>query len=168
MLPFLFLLATVNTDMDYATVSRRPLVIPAAVRTSNAPSDVRLGQDEKTFTVPAGLQITARIHGDMPMPQTDPGRMQIRVELVLPLLAKDGKTILLPTGTQLVGQVHLLRGELRFINFQFILLPDGRSVGMSEDAFGLGPGPLLAIPDGSPAMVTVNRPLRVEAFGAAR
>lgn len=168
MFPILLQWALLSTDLDYAGIPSRPLVITPLARPSTAPSDVRLGQDGKTFTVAAGNQITARIHGDMPMPRSDPGRTQIRVELVLPLLSKDGKTILLPTGTQLVGQVHLLRGELRFINFQFILLPDGRSVGMAEDAFGLGPGPLLAIPDGAPARVTVNRPLRMEAFGTGQ
>lgn len=43
-------------------------------------------------------------------------------------------------------------------------LPDGRSIGLPEDVFRLGPGPLLAIQDGNPAMLTVARPLRMEAF----
>jgi hypothetical protein len=102
----------------------------------------------------------------MAVPPTDPGRTLIHVELVQPLLDRKGRTILLPTGTQLVGQVHLLRGEFRFVDFQSCLLPDGRSLGVPEEVFRLGPSPFLVIQDGYPATLTVARPLRMEAFGA--
>ncbi len=102
------------------------------------------------------------------MPATDPGRTRVQVELVLPLLAKDGRTVLLPAGTHLVGQVHLLHGELRFIDFQSCFLPDGRGVGLPDQVFRLGPGPLLSLQDGTPALLTVARPLRVEAFEPPR
>ena len=46
-----------------------------------------------------------------------------------------------------------------------ILLLLGRLVGLPDDTFRLGPGSLLSVQDGSPAMLTVARPLRVEAFG---
>jgi len=67
-----------------------------------------------------------------------------------------------------VGRVHLLRGQFSFIGFLFLILPDGRSVGMPEDAFRLGPGSLLPLRDGSPILLTAWRPLRVEAFGPLR
>jgi hypothetical protein len=131
---------------------------------SNQLVDLRSSETAKSFPVPPGVQITARIKGIMPLPETDPGRTRVQIELVLPLLAKDGRTTLLPAGTRLVGQVHLLHGELRFIDFQSCILPDGRGVRMAEQTFLLGPGPLLAIQDGTPALLTVARPLRMEAF----
>lgn len=115
-----------------------------------------------------GVQVTARIRGDILIPLTDPGRTVIRVELVLPLFAKNGRTILLPIGTQLTGKVHLLHGEFRFVAFQSLLLPDGRSIGLPDEVFRLGPGSLLSVQDGAPAMLTVARPLRMEAFGLPR
>ena len=142
----------------------RPLVIPVPVALSNQMADLRSSEGSKAFPVAPGVQITARIKGTMPMPETDPGRTRVQIELALPLLAKDGRTVLLPAGTCLVGQVHLMRGELRFIDFQSCFLPDGRGVRMTEQAFLLGPGPLLSLQDGTPALLTVARPRRLEAF----
>ena len=146
----------------------RPLSIPGPVRWSDEVGEIRLAPDGMTFPVAVGVQMTARIRGDMVIPLTDPGRTVIRVELALPLLAKNGRTILLPSGTRLTGKVHLLRGEFRFVDFQSLLLPDGRMMGLPDDAFRLGPGLLLSVQDGIPAMLTVNRPLRMEAFGLPR
>jgi hypothetical protein len=128
--------------------------------------EIRLSPDASVFPVAAGVQISARIHGSVADPLTDPGRTLLQVELVQPLLDRKGRTILLPAGTRLVGLVHLLRGEFRFVDFQSFLLPDGRSIGLPEEVFRLGPGPLLALQDGTPALLTVARPLRVEAFAA--
>lgn len=146
----------------------RPLTIRTSGQGSGLTADFRWSQEGSSFLVAPGSKVAARIHGDMPIPATDPGRTRIRIELIYPLLAKNGTTILLPSGTQLVGQVHLLRGEFLFIDFQSCLLPDGRGLGVPEDAFRLGPGHLLALQDGTPAMLTVARPLRMEAFGPAR
>jgi hypothetical protein len=145
----------------------RPFTLPAAARASNLVAELRWTQDGTTIPVPAGLQVTAKIHGDMPIPPTDPGRTWVRVELVFPLLAKDGRALLLPSGTQLVGLVHLLRGELLFMDFQSCILPDGRCIGLPEDTFHLGPGHLLALQDGTPALLTVARPLRMEGLEPA-
>jgi hypothetical protein len=142
----------------------RPLTIPAPVHTSNPPAELRWTPDGPTFPVLPGTQVTARICGTMPIPATDPGRTRIEIALVYPLLAKDGRTVLLPSGTQLLGQVHLLHGEFVFVDFQACILPDGRGLGLPDAAFRLGPGPLLASEEGTPALLTVARPLRVEAF----
>lgn len=146
----------------------RPLSIPGPLRWTEEVAEIRLDPGGVMFPVATGVQVRARIHGDMVTPLTDPGRTMIRVELVFPLLAKNGRTILLPIGTQLTGKVHLLRGEFRFVDFQSFLLPDGRLIGLPNDAFRLGPGTLLTVQDGTPAMLTVARPLRMEAFGLLR
>lgn len=164
MFALLLPVALLTSGTGEPSLPTRPLTIPASVRPSNATAEIRLSPDGAAFSVATGVKIAARIHGSMAVPPTDPGRTLIRVELVFPLLDRKGRTILLPAGTQLVGQVHLLRGEFRFVDFQSIALPDGRSLGLPEDVFRLGPGPLLAIQDGNPAMVTVARPLRMEAF----
>ena len=143
----------------------RPLSIPSPLRWTEEVAEIRLEQDRTTFPVAAGIQVALRVHGEMVVPLTDPGRTVIRVELVFPLLAKNSRTILLPIGTQLTGKVHLLRGEFQFVGFQSFLLPDGRLVGLPDDAFRLGPGSLLSVQDGGPAMLTVARPLKIEAFG---
>ena len=168
LLVILFHLALFASNSTELSLPTRPLTIPEPARISNLTADLRSTEDGTAFPVAAGVQITARIQGTMPLPATDPGRTLIRVELVFPLLAKNGRTILLPTGTQLVGQVHLLRGELLFIDFQSCFLPDGRGIRMPEQVFRLGPGHLLALQDGTPALLTVARPLQMEAFGPVR
>jgi hypothetical protein len=151
-----------------ASPAPRPLTIRTSANPSSLPADFRWSQEGSPFLVAPGSKVTARIHGDMPIPATDPGRTRIQIELVYPLLTKNGETILLPAGTQLVGQVHLLRGEFLFIDFLSCILPDGRGLGVPEEAFRLGPGHLLALQDGTPALLTVARPLRMEAFRPVR
>ena len=146
----------------------RPLTVPWPIHTSALAADLRSAVDRPAYVVPAGVQVTARIFGAMPIPATDPGRTQIRIELVFPLLASNGQAVLLPRGTQLVGQVHLLHGQLLFVDFQTCFLPDGRGIRLPEQAFLLGPGPLLALQDGTPALVTVARPLQMESVGQVR
>jgi len=148
--------------------SSRPLVIPSLAPASRAAAEIRLSTDGEIFPVATGIQLRVQIRGDMTIPATDPGRTLIQVELVQPLLARNGRTVLLPAGTRLAGLVHLLRGEFRFVDFQSLLLPDGRSIGLPEALFRLGPGPLLAIQDGTPALLTLARPLRMEPFGPPR
>ncbi|NWJ41577.1 MAG: hypothetical protein HXX12_11470 [Geothrix sp.] len=147
---------------------RYVMLLPTVTNPPTAMADIRLAENGQTFPVAAGTQVSARVKGDLVVPLSDPGRTQIRIEIVLPLLAKNGRTILLPAGTQLVARVHLLRGQFSFVGFLFLILPDGRSVAMPEDAFRLGPGSLLPLQDGAPALLTVWRPLRVEAFGPVK
>jgi len=142
-----------------------PLVIPEFSTASKEPVELRWNMAESAFPVNAGLQIGAQVRGVLALPATDPGRTLIQVELAFPLLARNSRTILLPAGTRLVGRVHLLRGELRFVAFESFLLPDGRSFGLPEGVFSLGPGRLLATQDGTYALLTVARPLRMEPFG---
>jgi len=87
------------------------MLLPTATSPPTATTDIRLAEDGQTFPVAAGTQVSARVKGHLVVPLSDPGRTQIRIELVLPLLAKNGRTVLLPVGTQLVGRVHLLRGR---------------------------------------------------------
>jgi hypothetical protein len=166
--PLLLPMAMLASGAGELFLPTRPLMISTLAHPSNATAEIRLSLDRATFHVAAGIQIIARIHGPMAIPPTDPGRTLIHVELIQPLLDRKGRTVLLPAGTELVGQVHLLRGEFRFVDFQSCLLPDGRNLGLPEDVFRLGPSPLLAIQDGYPATLTVARPLRLEAFGASQ
>lgn len=166
MFTLLLPMALLSGGTEALSLPSRPLMIPVPARSMNAAAEVRLSPEADTFPVAAGAQVLARIHGDMAIPATDPGRTLLQVELLQPLRDRKGRTILLPAGTRLVGQVHLLRGEFRFVDFQSCLLPDGRSLGLPEDLFRLGPSPLLIIQDGYPATLTVARPLRLEAFGA--
>jgi len=160
MFPLLLLLALLGSGLEESPQPLRRLTLPGQARWSDEQADIRLDPTAATFPVAVGVQVTARVHGDMVTPLTDPGRTVLRLELTLPLLSKNGHTVLLPTGTELTGKVHLLRGEFTFVDFQSFLLPDG--------AFRLGPGSLLTIQDGTPALLTVARPLRVEAFGPTR
>ena len=164
MLALMFQLALLSGGLEDPSPPLRPLSIPAT-RWSDEVGEIRLNPGAPTFPVATGVQVTARIRGELVLPLTDPGRTMIQVELVFPLVAKDGRTILLPIGTRLAGKVHLLRGELRFVDFQSFLLPDGRLIALPEGVFRLGPGSLLSVQDGTPAMLTVARPLRMEAFG---
>jgi hypothetical protein len=168
MLAILLQVALLGGGLEDPPPPPRPLSIPGPVRWSEEVAEIQVNPDRTMYPVAVGVQVTARIHGDMVVPLTDPGRTVIRVELVFPLLAKNGRTILLPVGTQLTGKVHLLRGEFRFVDFQSFLLPDGRLIGLPDDVFRLGPGSTLTIQDGTPAMLTVARPLRMEAFGPTR
>jgi hypothetical protein len=115
--------------------------------------------------VSPGIQLEGRLEGDLVEPPTDPGRTLLRVTLRAPLRAQNGRTVLLPAGTQLVGQVYLLRGVYRFVDFQSLLLPDGQALSAPEGSFRLGPGSSLALQSGGRVALTVARPLRVEAFG---
>ena len=142
-----------------------PLLIPEIVAASKEPLELRWNLGESAYPVNVGVQIGAQIRGVLALPPTDPGRTLIHVELSFPILARNSRTALLPAGTRLVGRVHLLRGELRFVDFESFLLPDGRIFGLPEGVFSLGPGRLLATQDGAYALVTVARPLRMEAFG---
>jgi hypothetical protein len=139
-----------------------PMTLPEAAPVSRDLAFLRSGPDASTLPVSAGTQVAARILGPLVAPATDPGRTLIQVELVMPLLARSSRTVLLPAGTRLVGRVHLLAGRYRFIDFQSLVLPDGRPLPVPEDTLRLGPGRLLATQDGTPALVTVIRPLRVE------
>jgi len=165
MLAVLLQVALLSNGVEDPSTPLRSLVIPMATHPSSAPVDIRLDEARPTFPVAPGVTLRARIHGDLLAPLTDPGRTQIRVELVLPLLARNGRTVLLPAGTRLIGRVHLLRGTYSFVGFQALTLPDGRSVGLSEDSLRLGPDSPLQVQQGAPALLTVWRPLRMEAFG---
>jgi hypothetical protein len=168
MLAILVQLALLAGGLEEPPLPPRPLTIPGQVRWSDEVAEVRLEPNGVTYPVATGTQLTCRIHGAMAVPLTDPGRTLIRVELLFPLLAKNGKTILLPIGTLLTAKVHLLHGDLRFIDFQTFLLPDGRLIPLPDEVFRLGPGSLLSVQEGTPAILTVARPLRMEAFGAPR
>ena len=163
----LFLLALVLSVGGYAEppAATPPLGIPEFVAASKDPVELRWNMAESAYPVSTGVQIGAQVRGTLALPATDPGRTVIHVELAFPLLARNSRTILLPAGTRLVGRVHLLRGELRFVDFESFLLPDGRIFGLPERVFSLGPSRLLATQDGTYALVTVARPLRLEAFG---
>lgn len=168
MLALLLHLALLAGGPEDPPAPRPSLSVPGLVRWSDETAEIRLEPDRATHLVPQGVQLAARICGDLRNPLTDPGRTVIQVELVVPLTAKKGRVTLLPAGTRLTGKVHLLRGEFRFVDFQSLLLPDGRLIGLPDEAFRLGPGPLLPTRDGTPAVLTVARPLRIEAFGPAR
>ena len=168
MFVLLLQVALLASGMEGSSPPLRPLSIPAPAHLLNATAEIRWAPEAPVFPVAAGVQITARIYGDMDLPSTDPGRTLIKLEVVLPLHSKNGRNILLPSGTQLVGRVHLLRGELLFIDFESFHLPDGRSGVLPEQVFRLGPGSLLSVQNGTPAMLTVARPLRMEAFGPSR
>lgn len=127
--------------------------------------DLRLRTDRSLYPVPTGLEVPLRILGGLREPQTDPGRTLIHFTLEAPVYDSRQRALLLPVGTRLVGLVHLLRGEYRFVGFQSLTLPDGRSLAAPEDGFRLGPGTRLTILDGGLATITVARPLRMEAFG---
>jgi hypothetical protein len=165
MLAFLVQLALFSSGLEEPSLPPRPLTIPGQVRWSDEVAEIRLDPNGATHPVAAGVQLTGRIHGVMAVPLTDPGRTLIRVELLFPLLSKNGKTILLPVGTLLTAKVHLLHGDFRFIDFQTFLLPDGRMIPLPDEVFRLGPGSLLSVQEGTPAIVTLARPLRMEAFG---
>jgi hypothetical protein len=127
--------------------------------------DLRLQLDGSVYSVPAGLELPLRIEGGLAAPPTDPGRTLIHLNLEAPVYDTRHRALLLPAGTRLVGLVHLLRGEYRFVAFQSLTLPDGRSLAAPEEGFRLGPGSRLQILDGGHATLTVARPLRIEAFG---
>jgi hypothetical protein len=168
MLALLMAVALFTSGTEEPPPSPRPLTIPGQVRWSDEVAEIRLNPGGPTYPIPAGVQLTGRIHGAMAVPLTDPGRTLIRVELLFPLLAKNAQIILLPVGTLLTGKVHLLHGDFRFIDFQTFLLPDGRMIGLPDEVFRLGPGSLLSVQEGTPAILTVARPLRMEAFGSPR
>jgi len=127
--------------------------------------ELRLQESGPVYAVPAGLELPLRIEGNLPAPPTDPGRTLLHLSLEAPVYDSRHRALLLPAGTRLVGLVHLLRGEYRFVAFQSLTLPDGRTLAAPDDGFRLGPGTRLAILDGGRATLTVARPLRVEAFG---
>jgi hypothetical protein len=168
MFPFLLQLALLGSGVEDPPQPLRRLNILSHARWSEEVAEICLTPDASLFPVPQGTQVSARVHGDMIAPPTDPGRTVIRMELALPLLSKNGRTILLPVGAQLTGKVHLLRGEFSFVDFQSCLLPDGRLIGLPDDVFRLGPGSILNVQDGATALLTVARPLRMEAFGPTR
>ncbi|HEY3270169.1 MAG TPA: hypothetical protein VGJ89_03060 [Geothrix sp.] len=143
----------------------RSLHLPEPARTAGGPAEIRLRPDGAAYAVSPGVQLEGRLEGDLMEPLTDPGRTVLRVTLRAPLRAQNGWTVLLPIGTQLVGQVHLLRGDYRFVDFQSLILPDGRALPAPEGSFRLGPGSSLALQSGGSVALTVARPLRVEAFG---
>lgn len=168
MIAILLQLALFDGGTGGSPLPLRPLSIPAPSHTPSATAEVRWARQGPTFPVAAGIQVTARVRGQLEPPLTDPGRTSVRVEVVLPLLSKEGRVVLLPSGSQLVGRVHLLHGELVFIDFESLILPDGRSIVLPEELFRLGPGSLLSVQDGTPALLTVARPLHMEAFGRSR
>ena len=168
MLAILAAVALFSSGSEEPLLPPRPLTIPGQVRWSDEVAEIRLNPDGIVYPVAPGVHLTGRIHGAMAIPLTDPGRTVIRVELLFPLLSKNGKTTLLPVGTLLTGKVHLLHGDFRFIDFQSFLLPDGRLIGLPDEVFRLGPGSLMSVQEGTPAMLTVVRPLRMEAFGLPR
>lgn len=168
MLALLVTMALFSSGSEEPPLPSRPLTIPGQVRWSDEVAEIRLEPNGVTYPVATGVQLTGRIHGVMAVPLTDPGRTLIRVELLFPLLSKNGKATLLPVGTLLTGKVHLLHGDFRFIDFQTFLLPDGRMIGLPDEVFRLGPGSLLSVQEGTPAILTVARPLRMEAFGVPR
>jgi hypothetical protein len=167
-LALLVAVALFSNGSEEPPLPPRPLTIPGQVRWSDEVAEIRLDPDGTTYLVATGVQLTGRIHGAMAVPLTDPGRTLIRVELLFPLLSRNGKTVLLPVGTLVAGKVHLLHGEFRFIDFQTFLLPDGRLIPLPDEVFRLGPGSLISVQEGTPAILTVARPLRMEAFGPPR
>ena len=165
MLALLITVALLPSGLEEPPLPLRPLTIPGQVRWSDEVAEIRLEPKCVTYPVATGVQLTGRIHGVMAVPLTDPGRTLIRVELLFPLLSRKGKATLLPVGTLLTAKVHLLHGDLRFIDFQTFLLPDGRMMPLPDEVLRLGPGSLLSVQEGTPAILTVARPLRMEAFG---
>ena len=170
MLPTLALLALLHDPGAAATVVPTPppvrsLRLPEPARTAAGPAEIRLRPEGTTYAVRPGVQLEGRLEGDLVEPPTDPGRTVLRVTLRAPLRAQNGWAVLLPIGTQLVGQVHLLRGDYRFVDFQSLILPDGQALPAPEGSFRLGPGSSLALQSGGRVSLTVVRPLRVEAFG---
>lgn len=128
-------------------------------------AELRLQESGPVYAVPAGLELPLRIEGDLTAPPTDPGRTLLHLSLEAPVYDSRHRALLLPAGTRLVGLVHLLRGEYRFVAFQSLTLPDGRTLAAPDEGFRLGPGSRLTIQDGGRATLTVARPLRLEAFG---
>jgi hypothetical protein len=139
--------------------------VPAQVHPNTSSAEIRLREDGDAFRVAPGIRLAGRLLGEVVQPPTDPGRTRIRVALESPLFDKDHQVILLPVGTQFLGQVNLLRGELQFVGFQSMILPDGRGVICPEDGFSLGSGPYVRLENGRAATILVTRPLKVEAFG---
>lgn len=166
MIPVLALLA-LSHDPGIALIAApaRSLHLPEPEKVPDGPAEIRLHLKGTAYLVSAGAQLEGRIVGDLVEPPTDPGRTLLRVTLRKPLLAQNGRTVLLPAGTQLVGQVHLLRGDYRFVGFQSLVLPDGQALPTPEGSFRLGSGPALSLQNGGSAPLTVTRPLRLEAFG---
>ena len=166
MLPALVLLAVLGDPGAAATAAPpRSLRLPEPVKVQGPPAEIRLRPDGAAYAVSPGVRLEGRLDGDLVEPPTDPGRTTLRVVLRAPLRAQNGWTVLLPAGTRLVGQVHLLRGDYRFVDFQSLVLPDGRALPAPEGSFRLGPGPSLPLLSGGEVALTVARPLRVEAFG---
>ena len=170
MLPALALLALLHDPGVTAAPTPVPapgrsLHLPEPARAAAGPAEIRLRPEGTTYAVSPGVQLEGRLEGDLVEPPTDPGRTLLRVTLRAPLRAQNGWTVLLPAGTQLVGQVHLLRGDYRFVDFQSLILPDGQALPAPEGSFRLGPGSSLALQSGGQVALTVARPLRVEAFG---
>lgn len=132
---------------------------------ARGPVDLRLRMDGSVYPVSVGLEVPLRIEGSLVAPPTDPGRTLIHLSLAAPVYDSRHRALLLPAGTHLVGLVHLLRGEYRFVAFQSLTLPDGHTLSAPEEGFRLGPGTRLTILDGGRATLTVARPLRMEAFG---
>ncbi|MCM2250001.1 MAG: hypothetical protein NDI58_05485 [Geothrix sp.] len=126
--------------------------------------ELRLQSVAPLYPVAAGHEAPVRIEDSLIEPPTDRGRTLIRFVLEAPLYDKRRRALLLPAGTRLTGLVHLLRGEYRFVAFQSLTLPDGRSLAAPDEAFRLGPGSELTIHPGGRATLTVVRPLRMEAF----
>jgi hypothetical protein len=165
-LPALALLALLN-DPGTAphAVPARSLHLPEPLKVQGPSAEIRLRPGGAAYAVSPGVQLEGRLDGDLVEPPTDPGRTTLRVVLQTPLRAQNGWTVLLPAGTRLVGQVHLLRGDYRFVDFQSLILPDGQALAAPEGSFRLGTGPSLPLLSGGEVTLTVARPLRVEAFG---
>lgn len=166
MIPLLALLALpMDPGAALTAAPARSLHLPEPGKAPDGPAEIRLHRKGAAYPVSSGVQLDGRIEGDLVEPLTDPGRTLLRVTLRKPLLAQNGWTVLLPAGTQLVGQVYLLRGDYRFVGFQSLVLPDGRALPTPEESFRLGSGSALTVQNGGSAPLTVTRPLRLEAFG---
>lgn len=150
------------------TVPRLLALPPAAQPPSRSPVELRLEGGGSLYPVPAGLELPLHIEGGLEEPATDPGRTLLRLRLEAPILDARTRALLLPVGTRLVGTVHLLRGEYRFVAFQSLTLPDGRSLAAPDEAFRLGPGHSLVVREGGRATLILVRPLKMEAFGLSR
>lgn len=165
MLPLLALLALLHDPGIALTAApARSLHLPEPGKAPDGSAEIRLHPKGTAYPVSIGVQLDGRIEGDLVEPLTDPGRTLLRVTLRKPLLAQNGWAVLLPAGTQLVGQVYLLRGAYRFVGFQSLVLPDGQALPIPEGSFRLGSGPALSLQNGGSAPLTVARPLRLEAF----
>jgi hypothetical protein len=144
------------------------LHVPALSQDPGERLEARWLPDAPVHPVPTDLRLVATVVEDIPPPPTDPGHTSLRVALRFPLLARDGRTVLLPAGTRLQGRVNVLRGEYLFTVFQSIALPDGRGLALPDAAFALSPASDLELREGSTLLITVHPGLRMEPWGTLR